>query len=55
MLYQNKWLKSYETLIFVAAGVGKTPGALQSNQYALDGNGTGYFIQPKDPTLSILD
>jgi predicted transcriptional regulator len=45
--YNDKWLHSYETLIFVGANVGAIPGALGSTNYALDGNGTGYYIQPK--------
>jgi hypothetical protein len=42
--FANKWLVSYETLLF------NTPdGDLDVGQYALDGNGTGYYvrIQPK--------
>ena len=34
-------------LIFVGPNVGAVPGDLQSNQYAPDGAGTGYYIQPK--------
>jgi hypothetical protein len=43
--YQDKWLGSYETLIFVGASV---MGDLKIGQYALDGNGTGYYVRLKD-------
>lgn len=46
--YNDIWLHSYETLIFVGPNIGAIPGDLQSNQYAPDGAGTGYYIQPKD-------
>ncbi len=43
--YKNKWLISYETLLFDTLD-----GDLDVNQYALDGNNTGYYIRtvPKD-------
>lgn len=38
--YKNKWLVSYETLLF------NTPdGDLGTDQYALDGEGKGYYIR----------
>lgn len=43
--YNDIWIHSYETLIFVGASV---MGDLKNGQYALDGNNGGYYIQPKN-------
>jgi hypothetical protein len=48
--YKNKWLCSYETLLF------DTPdGDIDIGQYALDGNGTGYYIRTKPKTEAQFD
>jgi hypothetical protein len=50
ILYKNKWLCSYETLLF------NTPdGDLDTTQYALDGTGTGYYIRTKPKTEAQFD
>jgi hypothetical protein len=40
--YQNKWIVSYETLLF-----NTVDGDLDIGQYALDGNNTGYYVRTK--------
>ena len=48
--YTNKWLSSYETLLF------NTPdGDVDIGQYALDGTGTGYYIRTKPKTEGQFD
>lgn len=48
--YQNKWLGSYETLLF------DTPdGDIGIGQYAPDESGTGYYIRTKPETETQFD
>jgi hypothetical protein len=44
-IYSQKWLCSYETLLFDT-----TDGDLTTKQYAPDGNGTGYYVRTKPAT-----